>query len=338
VRDYVRDYARRSVRASTRDPWAACRRAAGLVLGVALDTAFGDPTRGHPVAAFGRTAAALERRMWAESRPRGAVFTAVCVAGMAGTGAAMQAASRRAGGRAVAEVAVTALATWAVLGGRSLGREAHAVARLLETGRIDDARARLPHLCGRDPHGLDEKELARAVVESVAENTSDAVVAPLLWGAVAGVPGLLGYRAVNTLDAMVGHRTPRYGRFGWAAAQLDDAANWLPARLTALLVVAGAPLAGGSRAEAWRVLRRDGGRHPSPNAGRCEAAVAGALGVRLGGTNVYAGRVDARPELGEGRAPETRDIRRATRLATGVGLGAAAVAAAVAAAAGRRRR
>jgi adenosylcobinamide-phosphate synthase len=301
-------------------------RACGLLLGLGLDAAFGDPRRGHPVAMFGAAASALERRMWRDSRPRGAVFAAMCVAGSAGAGAALRAGHRR----ATAEVALTAAATWAVLGGTSLRRDGHAIGRLLESEDLPSARARLPHLCGRNPYALDEKGLTRAVVESVAENTSDAVVAPLLWGAVAGVPGLLGYRAVNTLDAMVGYRNRRYERFGWAAARLDDAANWLPARLTGLLTVAAAPVAGGSRAEAWRVLRRDGPRHPSPNAGRCEAAAAGALGVRLGGTNVYAGRVEDRPELGEGPGPEVRDIRRATRLATVVGLSAAAVAAGLA--------
>ncbi len=153
---------------------------------------------------------------------------------------------------------------------------------------------------------LDEAGLARATVESVAENTSDAAVAPLFWGAVAGLPGLLGYRAVNTLDAMVGHRSPRYARFGEASARLDDVANWIPARLTAALTVACAPLAGGSASGALRTWWRDGAAHPSPNSGRCEAALAGALGLRLGGRNVYgsAGRGPAvpgrRPSAGAG--------------------------------------
>ncbi|TDC41700.1 cobalamin biosynthesis protein, partial [Actinomadura sp. KC345] len=175
------------------------------------------------------------------------------------------------------------------------------------------------HLCARDPRGLDPGGLARAVVESVAENTSDASIAPLVWGAVAGVPGLLVYRAVNTLDAMVGYRNPTYERFGWAAARLDDVANWIPARVTGGLV---AVCSGG---RAWRVLVRDGGKHPSPNAGRCEAAFAGALGVRLGGVNDYGGRVERRPEMGDGRAPEAGDVRRAVRLSAAVTFAAAAV-------------
>ncbi|HEY0360226.1 MAG TPA: CobD/CbiB family cobalamin biosynthesis protein, partial [Mycobacteriales bacterium] len=164
--------------------------------------------------------------------------------------------------------------------------------------------------------------LARATVESVAENTSDAVVAPLVWGALGGVPGLLGYRAVNTLDAMVGHRSPRYRRFGWASARLDDAVNLVPARFTAALTVAAAPIVGGSRRESWRVWRRDGRAHPSPNSGHCEASAAGALGVRLGGRNVYAGRTEDRPGLGDGPTPSIVDVGRAARLSRAVAAGA----------------
>jgi adenosylcobinamide-phosphate synthase len=287
----------------------------GLLAGLALDALTGDPRRGHPVAAFGRAATALERRLYADSRARGALFAATCVLGAAGLGFA----ARR-------SVLGAAVATWAVLGGTSLAREGRAMADALEAGDLDAARARLPHLCGRDPAALDAKELARATVESIAENTSDAVVAPLLWGAAFGVPGLLAYRAVNTLDAMVGHRSPRYANFGWAAARADDVANWVPARLTGLLAVACAPLAGGSPRDAYAVLRRDGAAHPSPNAGRCEAAFAGALGVRLGGVNVYGTRVEHRPELGYGRAAEPPDIRRAIRLSRAVTLAAAALA------------
>lgn len=292
----------------------------GLLGGVALDALTGDPRRGHPVAAFGRVAASLERRLYADSKVRGAVFAGACVLGAASLGAL-------AGRRRPATTLVTAAATWAVLGGTSLAREGRAMGDSLEAGDVEAARTRLPHLCGRDPGALGPKELTRATVESIAENTSDAAVAPLLWGAVLGVPGLLGYRAVNTLDAMVGHRSPRYANFGWAAARADDVANWVPARLTGLLTVACAPLVGGSPREAYRILRRDGGRHPSPNAGRCEAAFAGALGVRLGGVNVYGSRTEHRPELGDGRPPEPDDIRRAVRLSRAVTLASAVIAA-----------
>jgi adenosylcobinamide-phosphate synthase len=155
-------------------------------------------------------------------------------------------------------------------------------------------------------------------VESLAENASDAVVAPLIWGAIAGLPGLLGYRAANTLDAMIGHRSPRYLRFGWAAARLDDLTNWVPARVTALLAAAWAPLVDGTARKAINVARRGSGQHPSPNAGVVEAAFAGALDVRLGGRNSYSGAIEDRGILGNGRAVEVADIARASRLATAV--------------------
>jgi adenosylcobinamide-phosphate synthase len=315
---------------------ATGHRAAGIALGVLADAAVGDPRRWHPVAGFGRYALALERRTYRPSRARGVAFTAAAVAVPVAAGLAAERAATRS---RLTGTALTAAATWAALGGTSLAREGTAMARALESGDVDAARRRLGHLCARDPATLDAAGLARATVESLAENTSDAVVAPLLWAAVAGVPGVLGYRAVNTLDAMVGYRSPRYLRFGWAAARLDDAVNLVPARLTGMLTVACAGLVGGSPARAWHALRRDGARHPSPNAGRCEAAAAGALGVRLGGTNVYGGHAEHRPELGDGPPPRVADVRRAVRLGRAVGWSAAglAVVTAVAATLPRRR-
>lgn len=303
----------------------------GLVVGYLADLAFGDPRRGHPVALYGRAAGALERRMWADSRARGAAYAGICVGAAAGLGVAAQAATAR---RPVARAAVTALATWTVLGGRGLAREGDVMADLLEADDLDGARARLSHLCGRDPRYLDGKDLARAATESIAENTSDAVVAPLMWGAVAGLPGLLGYRSLNTLDAMVGHRTPRHSRFGWASARADDAANLLPARLSAAAAAACSPVVDGKPREAVRVWRRDAHRHPSPNAGQVEAGFAGALGVRLGGVNTYDGTVEDRGTLGDGPPPGPRDLRRAVRLSRAVGLVALGAAALIA---GRRR-
>jgi adenosylcobinamide-phosphate synthase len=302
--------------------------AIGLILGALADAALGDPRRGHPVAGFGRLATVLERRMYGDRRAAGAAYTAACVGGTVALGVAAQWASRR----GQARTAVVAVATWAVLGGRSLRREADVIERHLIRDDLDSARARLPHLVGRDPSGLDGSDLARAVVESVAENTADAVVAPLFWGAIAGVPGLVGYRAVNTLDAMVGHRSPRYQRFGWAAARLDDLANLGPARLTSGLVA----LVSGRPVEVGRVTLRDAANHPSPNAGWCEAAFAGALGVRLGGQNRYQGRREVRPYLGDGRAPDAGDVARARALSAQVS--AAAVALAAVAAAWLRKR
>ena len=158
------------------------------------------------------------------------------------------------------------------------------------------------------------------VVSLVAE------VAPLLWAAVAGVPGVLAYRAVNTLDAMIGNRSPRYARFGWAAARLDDAANIAPARVAAVLTALCAPLAGGSAAGAVRAWRRDAGRHPSPNAGVVEAAFAGALGVRLGGPTQYGYQLEIRPTLGDGPPPGPDDLRRAVRRSRLVQFGALVLA------------
>ncbi|WP_338898997.1 cobalamin biosynthesis protein [Streptomyces sp. TG1A-60] len=280
----------------------------GAAAGLLGDLLLGDPRRGHPVAAFGRAAGAVERVLWRDHRGWGALHTAVCAGGAVALGAVAASSARPS---RAASVALNAAATWAVVGGTSLGREARTVGRCLESGDLAGARTRLPHLCGRDPQALDADGIARAVVESVAENTSDAVVGALVWGAVAGVPGLLGFRAVNTLDAMVGHRSPRYRRYGWAAARLDDVAGWPGARLTAVL----AALAGGNVRGAVRAWREDAGKHPSPNAGPVEASFAGALGVRLGGTLSYGGRVEHRPVLnGEGRAVVVGDIERAVRL------------------------
>jgi adenosylcobinamide-phosphate synthase len=234
--------------------------------------------------------------------------------------------------RPAARAVLVAAATWTVLGGRTLRREARVMARHLADDDLPAARDRLNHLCGRDPAALDAGDLARATVESVAENTSDAVVAPLFWGGLAGLPGLLGYRAANTLDAMVGHRSPRYARFGTASARLDDLLNLAPSRLTGLLTAAVAPIAGGRPAETMRVWRRDRNDHPSPNAGQCEAAMAGALGVRLGGRNVYSGHSETRPFLGDGPRPSAPHLRRAARLSGAVGAAAAVLAAGVAAA------
>ncbi|WP_314222475.1 cobalamin biosynthesis protein [Streptomyces zaehneri] len=311
----------------------------GAATGLLGDLLFGDPRRGHPVAAFGRAAGAVERLLWRDHRGRGALHAVVCAGGAVALGAVAQRAVRPS---PAATVALVSAATWAVVGGSSLVREARAIGRALEAGDVEAARERLPRLCGRDPQALDADGIARAVVESVAENTSDAVVGALVWGAVGGVPGLVGFRAVNTLDAMVGHRSPRYLRYGWAAARLDDVAGWPGARLTAVL----AALAGDDPRGAVRAWRADARRHPSPNAGPVEASFAGALGVRLGGTLSYAGRVEHRPVLNgaAGRPVVARDIERAARLSRRVGLlalgvtvAARAVATSIVAGEGRNR-
>jgi adenosylcobinamide-phosphate synthase len=300
---------------------------------VVLDQVAGDPRRGHPVALFGRAAGRFEILMWRDDRAAGAGYAALLI----GAPAVLGLLARRLPTPWL--VAATALGTWAVLGSRSLPAEAEAVAAHLRRGDLPAAREQLTHLVGRRTDTLDAAEIARATVESVAENTSDAVVAPLLWGAVAGLPGLLAYRAVNTLDAMVGHHSPRYEHFGWASARADDAANYLPARLTAALTAVVAPVAGGSGRGALAAARADGRRHPSPNAGVAEAAFAGALGVRLGGRNDYGSHVEDRPVLGGGgRPPQVADIARAARLSRAVTVAAAVACAAIALARGRKSR
>lgn len=294
-------------------------RAAGLALGYLADLCWADPRRGHPVALFGQAAAAVERRTYTDSRAAGAAHTAVLLGALAALGVAVQTAAARRG--PLATVLVTAATTYTVLGGTSLARTGAQMAERLERGDIAAARDLLPSLCGRDPAALDTAGLARAALESVAENTSDAQVAPIVWGAVAGVPGMLVYRGANTLDAMIGHRSPRYERFGWAAARFDDVLNLAGARVAGLCVV----LASG-RPQAWRAWRADAHKHPSPNAGVVEASFAGALGVRLGGPTQYAYRLEIRPTLGDGHPPSTADLRGAVRLSRRVQALAAAFA------------
>ncbi|MBV9651704.1 MAG: cobalamin biosynthesis protein [Pseudonocardiales bacterium] len=299
-------------------------RAVGLLLGVVVDAAFGDPPNYHPVVAFGHLAAWAERTCYADRKLAGLIYTGALVGAAAAVGSLLE---RAAQGRAVRQTTVTVLATWVALGAATLAEEGAAMARALDAEDLDGARAQLPHLCGRDPASLDLAGVARASVESIAENTSDAVVAPLIWGALAGVPGLLAYRAVNTLDAMVGYRSPRHQHFGWAAARLDDLANLLPSRVTAALTTLCAPLVGGSPREAWQVWLRDAAAHPSPNAGQVEAAFAGALNVRLGGRTVYPHGTEQRPIMGHGHAPDADDLARGVQLSRTIGLAAAALAA-----------
>ncbi|MHB1011239.1 MAG: adenosylcobinamide-phosphate synthase CbiB, partial [Propionibacteriaceae bacterium] len=294
----------------------------GMTLGVLADAVLGDPKSHHPVAGFGAVASRIERALYADSTARGACYTGVTIALVAVVGVTAERASRH---LPFAHTLVTAAATWAALGARSLVKEGTVMADRLESGNLDAARAQLPNLCGRRPDELDPSELARATVESLAENTNDAVVCTLFWGAVAGVPGILTHRAVNTLDAMVGHRNPRYARFGTASARLDDALAWLPARMTGGMACLMAPLAGGSTSGGLRALHRDHANHPSPNGGWCESAWAGALHVRIGGTNVYGDRTEVRGTLGDADAPrpDAQAVRRASVLVAWVTAAAA---------------
>lgn len=281
-------------------------RAAAVSLALVADRAFGEPPAViHPVARFGQLMEAVENVWWDDRRRTGAVFAA----GGVGLGATVGLATSRAG--RAGRLCGLAAATYVALAGRALCEAAEQVAAALDGGDLDGARLKVRSLVGRETASLDEAEVVRATVESIAENTVDAVIAPMVWAALAGAPGVLAHRASNTLDAMVGHRNARYERFGWASARLDDAANWLPARVTACAVVAARP----SRAGAVvRAVRSQAPSHPSPNAGVSEAAFAAALGVTLGGVNHYGGRTEVRPRLGSGPAPSVEHIEAACQL------------------------
>ncbi len=293
-------------------------RLLGSAGGLIADMVLGEPPiRPHPVAAFGSLMGQVEGRLYGDERRRGVAH--------AGIGVVV-------GGLAGWLLRSTAAATYLAVAERGLTSAALEVADAIERKDLDAARGLLLSLVGRDTEGLDETEIARAAIESVAENAVDAIVAPALWGAAGGAAAALAYRAANTMDASVGYRNERYGRYGWAAASLDDAANYLPARVTAGLVVAVRPSAARAILAA---IRRDAPAHPSPNSGVAEAAFAAALGIELGGTSSYAGHVEHRPILGRGRPPRGDDIGRAVRLCRHVTL---ALAAALAAAGGALAR
>ncbi len=310
-------------------------RAAGAAAAIVADLLLGEPpTRVHPVALFGSGMEKLEARFWRDSYAAGLQFALAGVALAVASGGTVAAiTSRRSSWFGIA--LGCAMAGTVTTAGRALAAEAIGVRVLLESGDLERSRTALRALVGRDTTKLDEKEIARAVVESVAENTVDAIIAPVVWTAAFGVPGAFAYRAVNTLDAMVGHKSERYMRFGWASARADDVANWLPSRLTALLVMAARPRAA---ALSWRAVRSGAKHHPSPNAGVVEAAFAGALGIRLGGDSTYEGRLEQRPFLGYGRPAEASDIERAVRLSRDVSLLLAGALALAALAATRPKR
>ncbi len=250
----------------------------------------------------------LEALVWRDDRLAGVAYSSVGVFGAAGLGLLVD----------VLPFGPVA-AGYVAIAGRGLWSAAAQVADALASGDLESARTSLPSLVGRDREHLDEAEVARAVVESVAENTVDAIVAPAIALALGGAAGVLSYRAVNTLDAMVGHRSDRYERFGWASARTDDFANLVPARCTAALVACLRPRA--SRA-ILHAVRHEAPAHPSPNAGVAESAFAAALGVRLGGESRYGRRVESRPHLNAvaGRGPVTEEIYAAIRLSQQVTL------------------
>ena len=281
------------------------RTCLGAAAGLVIDRAVGEPPAdAHPVAEFGKVMGRVEQALWADRRMAGVFYAAAGVA----IGAA--------GGRVMKS---TAMAVAVSVAGRELRRVAMRIGEAVASGYLDAARAELPTMVGRDPTELDDSGIAAAVIESVAENCVDAVIAPAFWGAVVGAPGATVYRAINTMDAMVGRRNERYRKFGWAAARLDDAANYIPARIFAALVVV---LNRERVRQIADAVRQDAPAHPSPNAGVAEAAMAAALDRQLGGPLSYEGVVEMRPLLGSGSRPEPDDIETAVGLADRVEIAA----------------
>jgi adenosylcobinamide-phosphate synthase len=205
--------------------------------------------------------------------------------------------------------AAAVLLAWTTLAARDLIDHIAAVQRALQSASLAEARSAVAKIVGRDTEEMDESEIVRAAVETIAESTADGIVAPLFYLVIGGAPLALAYKAVSTLDSMIGHLDDRYRWFGWASARLDDVANFIPARFTALLLVLSAGIVSRSwpaMQRTWQIVLRDGGQHPSPNSGHPEAAMAGALGVQLGGTNRYDGFFIERPCLGDPNQPLTR--------------------------------
>jgi adenosylcobinamide-phosphate synthase len=298
---------------------------AGSFLGACLlDVICGDPRRfPHPVKGIGRLIQWGEQWLLAAWTNRPLAAQAIGVAVAIGLSAAsygiVWSAVRMAdlmlmpAGRIVEML----FAFWA-LAARDLADHAWRVRDALCAGQVEEARTAVGLIVGRDTALLQEPEIVRATVETVAESSCDGIVAPIFFLAIGGAPLAWAYKTVNTLDSMIGHREPPYRDIGWASARLDDIMNWIPARLTAVLIV----IAGGIRFaswqrlhDAWRTMIQDGGKHPSPNSGRPEAAMAGVLGVQLGGTNWYDGRPESRETIGSAGLPLTAGrITEAVRL------------------------
>jgi adenosylcobinamide-phosphate synthase len=293
-----------------------------LLLALALDAVLGDPRWlwrrvPHPVVMMGGAIERLEAR-WldraapaAEQARRGRLASLLVI----GASALIAIAVQDLCVRLPLGWLPLVLAMSTLIAARGLYDHVAAVAAGLERG-LDEGRQAVAHIVGRDPASLDAHGVARAAIESAAENFADGVVAPLFWGVLLGLPGIAAYKAVNTLDSMIGHRSPRHLHFGRFAARLDDLANWLPARLAAFLILASsACLPNTAPGAGWRALWRDASRHRSPNAGWPEAAMAGTLGLSLAGPRRYAGELVDDAWMGNGRAAATpTDIRRALRI------------------------
>jgi adenosylcobinamide-phosphate synthase len=293
-----------------------------LACALLLDAAFGDPgwlwrRVPHPVVLMGRLIGwlddALNRgpRDWLR-RAAGVAALALAIAIVGGTALALHFLFAQHSVGVAAEAVTVAI----LLAQRSLYTHVAAVEAALREGGLAAARESVSQIVGRDPNALDESGVCSAAIETLAENFSDGIVAPAFWYLIAGLPGIAIYKAINTADSMIGHRTPQHEAFGWAAARLDDLANLIPARLSGLLTIAAAIPTGGDVRRAWTAMLRDGPRHRSPNAGWPEAAMAGALGIAIGGPRSYAGQRVEAAFMNEGARPAlTRtDIRRALRL------------------------
>jgi adenosylcobinamide-phosphate synthase len=293
-------------------------------LSLIVELAFGYPDRlvraiGHPVIWVGNLISFLDRKLnraaASDSLRRFSGFIALAV--LVGVPAGLAYGIQTALGAGLFGILVTAILASSLLAQRSLASHVKAVADALDRGGLAAGRSAVSQIVGRDPERLDEAGVSRAAIESLAENFSDGVVAPAFWLAVGGLAGGVGYKAANTADSMIGHRTPRHEAFGWAAARFDDLINLPASRLTGLLIVAAALFVpGADAASAWRTVWRDAKKHRSPNAGWPEAAMAGALGLALAGSRVYGGVTVDDATMGEGgrREANVSDIRRALRL------------------------
>lgn len=288
-----------------------------IALALVLDLILGDPRwLPHPVVMIGRLISWLEsvlRRTFFNERSAGVLLLALTVTVTASvTWLLLRGASLI---HPLAGLLTAALLSYTCLAARSLHHESSLVACSLHSGDICEARLKLSYIVGRDTDKLDEGEIWRALVETVAENSADGIIAPLFWLTLGGPVAAMSFKVVSTLDSMVGYKNERYLQLGWASARMDDLVNFIPARLTALLMIAAAPLAGLSARNALAITVRDRLNHPSPNSAHPEAAAAGALGIRLGGTSSYGGRVSVKQYIGDALHPiDGRDYRAMIRL------------------------
>jgi adenosylcobinamide-phosphate synthase len=291
-----------------------------VITAVLLDLLLGDPRwLPHPVVGIGRMITALEKLLRRLSRNErlGGVLLLLSVVGST-TGLSFLLLKGAYAIHPCIGLAVSVWLSYTCLAARSLHLESKLVADRLTVGDLEGARHYLSRIVGRDTDKLEEPEIWRALVETVAENTSDGIIAPLFYLMLGGPALGLAYKAVNTLDSMVGYKNERYLRFGWASARFDDLVNWLPARMTGILMVAIAQMVGLSGRNSFRVMLRDCGNHSSPNSGIPEAATAGAIGVRLGGTNLYFGKPVEKPTIGDPlRQLSLESYRGAVRLMYG---------------------